>query len=337
MPLFHTNKPLIVITMGDPSGIGPEIIMKALANLSKERFAVFVIAGDEAVMKDAAASFYRKPLAVKRISDDVVFEEDAINLVDPGPELKSVKPGFPDDEGAKKAVSCLDAAVRIVRDAPPKEARAMVTAPVSKERIARLCPGFVGHTEYLEKAFSARMVTMAMVGKHFTVIPITRHIPLSEVPKKLTAGLIVDTIAQVVENRYLLSGKDNPRIGVAALNPHGGEGGRMGKEEIDIIKPAVEKARSFYGSIEGPIPADVIFYKAFNKEIDIVVSMYHDQCLAPFKMVDFATGVNTTLGLGCVRTSPDHGTAFDIAGKGLASSASMEEAIRLAARAVRPK
>lgn len=332
---FPTNKPLIVITMGDPSGIGPEIIMKALADLSKERFAVFVIVGDEGVMRSAAASFCDKPFAVKSIGDG--FEEDAVNLVDPGPELKGVKAGLPTDDGARKTLSCLDAAVRIVRDAPEGVPRAMVTAPVSKERIARLSPGFVGHTEYLQKAFSSRMVTMAMVGKHFTVIPVTRHIPLSEVPGKLTTQLIVDTISQVVESRYLLSGKDGARIGVAALNPHGGEGGRIGEEEIDIIKPAVDIARSFYGEIEGPLPADVIFYKAFNKEIDIVVSMYHDQCLAPFKMVDFATGVNTTLGLGCVRTSPDHGTAFDIAGKGLASSTSMEEAIRLAARAVKAK
>lgn len=331
MRSYPTSKPLIVITMGDPSGIGPEIIAKALANLSKERFAVFEVVGDEGVMRSAFSVYGGGALTAVRAGEELRL--DAVNLMDPGPGLVGAKPGDPTDDGARKTLSCLDTAIRIVRDAPAGVHAAMVTAPVSKERIARLVPGFIGHTEYLEKAFSAKMVTMAMVGKHFTVIPVTRHIPICEVPGKLTVRLIVDTIAQVVENRYLLSGKDDARIGVAALNPHGGEGGHMGKEEIEVIKPAVDKARAFYGAIEGPIPADVVFYKAYRKDVDIVVSMYHDQCLGPFKMVDFATGVNTTLGLGCVRTSPDHGTAFDIAGKGIASPASMEEAIRLAARA----
>lgn len=334
MPSSPINKPLIVITMGDPSGIGPEVIIKAIANLSKERFAIFAVVGDEPVMAKAARSFTGGNLILKCLSGKAAFEEGVVNIVDPGPVLEACEPGRPTDEGARKALASIDAAIRIMRDLPGGTPGAIVTAPVSKERIARICHGFIGHTEYLQSAFGAKMVTMAMVGRHFTVIPVTRHIPLKDVVKELNGGMISDTISQVVEYRRFLTGKDDPKIGVAALNPHGGEGGKIGTEEIDFIKPAVENAKKSYAALEGPIPADVIFHKALKKEIDIVISMYHDQCLAPFKMVDFATGVNATLGLGCVRTSPDHGTAFDIAGKGLASPESMEEAIRLAVRAV---
>jgi len=146
--------------------------------------------------------------------------------------------------------------------------------------------------------------------------------------------LITSTIRQVVKDRRILCGKNDVCIGVSALNPHAGEGGRIGKEEIEIIIPAIEEVKKEYPRILGPLPADVIFHKALQKKIDIVISMYHDQCLAPFKMVDFDNGVNITLGLGFVRTSPDHGTAFDIAGQGTASSGSMQHAIRLAVRAV---
>ncbi len=334
---MHTspsNKPQILITMGDPSGVGPEVIIKAMTNLSFERFVVFIVVGDESVIRSAAGDLYNGRIAVVKPGKGAAPDEGAINIIDPGPELRFPGPGKPSEDGARKALSCLDAAVRMLRDSTDGLPRALVTAPVSKEMVARVCPGFVGHTEYLQNAFSAKMATMVMVGKHFSVVPVTRHVPLRDVAGRLNAELITDTLLQVVESRSVICGKKDARIGVAALNPHGGEGGRIGREEIDMIRPAVEKAKSFYANIEGPVSADVIFYKALRKEVDIVVSMYHDQCLAPFKMVDFETGVNMTLGLGCVRTSPDHGTAFDIAGKGVASSGSMEEAIRLAVRAV---
>lgn len=310
--------------------------MKSMANLSKERFAIFVVVGDAAVLERAARAYYNGPLAVKNISGSgaIEIDENVVNIIDPGPELKTSEPGKPTEEGARKALASIDAAVRLVKESDGRTPRAIVTAPVSKEAIAAIHPGFIGHTEYLQEAFSSKMVSMVLAGKHFSVIPVTRHIPLKDVAGKLSQGLIVDTILQVAEGRFLISGKKDARIGVTALNPHGGEGGKMGHEEIDIIKPAVDKAKLVYPNIEGPVPADVIFFKALNKQIDIVVGMYHDQCLAPFKMVEFATGVNMTLGLGCVRTSPDHGTAFDIAAKGIASPGSMIESVRLAARAV---
>ncbi|MCK5450595.1 MAG: 4-hydroxythreonine-4-phosphate dehydrogenase PdxA, partial [Candidatus Omnitrophica bacterium] len=210
----------------------------------------------------------------------------------------------------------------------------LVTAPVSKERIAEISPGFVGHTEYLREADGADMVTMVLTGESMCVVPVTRHIPLGDVTKHINEEYLFKTLVQVVDNRELITGKRDPKIAVAALNPHAGEGGKIGTEEKEIIMPAIERAKKVYPEIEGPVPADVVFYKAVKKEYDIVVSMYHDQCLAPFKMLDFDSGVNVTLGLGYVRTSPDHGTAFDIAGKGIANPRSMIEAIKLAVRAV---
>lgn len=336
MRLSPSSRPQLIITMGDPSGIGPEVIMKSMANLSKERFAIFVVVGDSAVLERAARAYYGGPIAVKDVSASgtVELDENAVNILDPGPKLMVSELGKPTEEGARKALASIDAAVRMIKENNDGTRRAIVTAPVSKQMIASIHPGFIGHTEYLQEAFSSKTVSMVLAGKVFSVIPVTRHIPLKDVAGKLSQGLIFDTILQAARGRFLISGKKDAIIGVTALNPHGGEGGKMGREEIDIIKPAVDKAKLAYPNIEGPIPADVVFFKAFNKEIDIVVGMYHDQCLAPFKMVEFSTGVNMTLGLGCVRTSPDHGTAFDIAAGGIASPGSMIESLRLAARAV---
>ncbi|MGB3057328.1 MAG: 4-hydroxythreonine-4-phosphate dehydrogenase PdxA [Candidatus Omnitrophota bacterium] len=304
--------------MGDPAGIGPEVTAKAMASPDIKRLAIFTIIGDNAVLQQA-------------FNGSV---PSGVNILDPVASLREIRPGKPTAEGAKKALECIDAAARIMLDKTDKTPRAMVTAPVSKEAIAEVRKGFRGHTEYLQEASSAQFVTMAMIGKNLCVIPVTRHIPISEVAGTLNADIVLRTLKQVIENRSLLSENDPARIGVCALNPHCGEKGKIGTEEIDIIAPAVEEARKKYEHIEGPVAADVVFYRALKKSIDIVVSMYHDQGLGPFKMIDFDNGVNMTLGLGWVRTSPDHGTAFDIAGKGIADSRSMECAIQLAVRAI---
>ncbi len=311
--------------------------MRSMASPSVKGLAIFVIVGDADVMERASRSFRRGPAVhrMKSAEEEIFPEEGVVNIVDPGPPLKEARPGVPSDEGSAKALECLAAAVRLMRGLPDSMPKALVTAPLSKERAARVHPGFIGHTEYLRDAYSSKLVTMVMVGKNLCVVPVTRHIPLRDVASSLSVDLIAETLRQVSDNRALICGKKDARIGVCALNPHCGEGGKIGREEIDIIAPAVRKAKKHYDNIEGPVSSDVVFYRAMKKEIDIVVSMYHDQGLAPFKMVDFDTGVNMTLGLGHVRTSPDHGTAFDIAGKGIARSASMEHAIRVAVRAVR--
>ncbi len=334
MRISPTNKPQIFITMGDPAGIGPEVIMKTMASPAIRRLAVFVIIADSGVIKKNPAGLSLEEVLFHPNDQEVTLDEERINVLDPGPELGEITPGQPTDEGARKALDCIDLAIRAAGDPENNTPKAIVTAPVCKEAIANIHPGFIGHTEYLQNAFSSELVTMVMVGKTFSVVPVTRHIPLKEVPSVLSLDLIYETLKQVVEGRHIISGKEDPHISVTALNPHSGEGGRIGREEIDLIRPAVDKARSLYGEMDGPVSADVVFYRAMHGKTDIVVGMYHDQCLAPFKMVEFDKGINMTLGLGCVRTSPDHGTAFDIAGKGIANHASMEEAVKLAIRAV---
>ena len=326
--------------MGDPSGVGPEVIMKAMASPELAGLAVFIVIGDIRVMELASKGVYGGKLASRSLTrghEEIAPEEDAVNVWDPVPELKSPKPASGTDEGSRKALECLAAAVRFMKNPSDKSPKALVTAPLSKEAIARIHPGFIGHTEYLQQAYSAKLVTMVLVGESLCVVPVTRHIPIKDVASSLTTELIFKTLAQVIEGRKLICGKNDVRIGVCALNPHCGEGGKIGHEEIDVIAPAVEKTKEFYKNLSGPISADVIFYKALKKEFDVVVSMYHDQCLSPFKMVDFDRGVNMTLGLEHVRTSPDHGTAFDIAGKGLANPGSMIQAVKLAIRAATEK
>lgn len=335
MRISPTSRSQICITMGDPSGIGPEVIMKSMASASVRGLAIFCIFGDAAVMAASAHDAGVSGVVVHNGPDgEIRLSEDAINIIDPSPALECVKVGSPTFEGSRKALECLSSAVESMLEGEGGTPRALVTAPLSKELSAAVHPGFTGHTEYLQQAYDVDLVTMVLTGRSLCVVPVTRHIPLRDVAETLTSDLIFRTLVQVADGRELVCGKPDARIGVAALNPHCGEGGRIGLEEIDVIAPAVLKAKEVYANIEGPLSADVIFYKAMRKEIDIVVAMYHDQALAPFKMLDFDHGVNMTLGLGHVRTSPDHGTAFDIAGKGIASPASMEEAIKLAVRAI---
>lgn len=324
--------------MGDPAGIGPEIIAKSLLDPLIAELACYVVVGDEGVV---AAAFRDTGCdapcfnGIDPEADSCDVSEDAVNIIDPGSPLEDMTPGVPTREGAEKALDSIKLTAEILKDGGTPSIQGMVTAPVSKSEIARVDKSFVGHTEYLRDFFGASSITMVLTGKTLCVAPVTRHIPVKEIHAKLTAEVIIENVKNVIGNRGILSDKDEPVIGVCALNPHAGEGGKMGSEEIEIISPCIERLRSMYSNILGPVPADVAFYKALKGHIDIVVAMYHDQGLGPFKMIDFEEGVNMTLGLSHVRTSPDHGTAFDIAGKGIASPNSMKAAIRLAVKAVR--
>jgi len=338
MRISPINKPLIFITMGDPAGIGPEIIVKALASPGIRELASFVIIGDNDVFKNGFSSLSGMDsfVACMRPGSEIIsIDENRINIFDPCPGIKGFKPGSMTVDGARKALECVKSATELMRNAENREDVALVTAPVDKGAVSAVHRDFTGHTEYLQAAFDAEFITMVMIGNTLRASPVTRHVPVKDVSGILTEDIIIRSLGQIIDNRVLICGKDKAVIGVCGLNPHCGENGRIGHEEIEIIMPALEKTRARYPLIEGPVPGDVIFYKALQGKIDIVVSMYHDQGLAPFKMVDFDNGVNMTLGLGFIRTSPDHGTAVDIAGKGIASSVSMECAIRLAAKAVR--
>lgn len=238
------------------------------------------------------------------------------------------QPGQPDESTARAAVSALEESVVLLKSG---EIAAVVTAPISKDHLAGYGFDFPGQTEFYAERFQCLNFQMCLTGPHLTVGLVTIHEPLRTVPDLLS-------IAEIVKHGKLLAGfcqrrgKANPRIAVAGLNPHAGENGRMGTEEIMVIRPAVE-ALNLPGegaSFHGPLPPDTLFFHAARGQYDAVLCMYHDQGLIPLKLLDFDEAVNLTLGLPIVRTSPDHGTAYDIAGKGLASSASMIAAIRLA-------
>ena len=335
MRISHINKPHLIITMGDPAGIGPEVLVKAIERINRLDDICIVIIGDIDRLDELYDGKDLPPVLIHSIEDDIVFKDNVLNVIDPGPAIGLILPGVPVEKSTTKSLKFLDTAINIVKELSDSVPIAMVTGPVNKEKIADISPGFIGHTEYLQKAFSRRHVTMCMVGKKFTAIPVTRHIPVKDIAGQVTVNLLLDTLEDVSNGLNMLSLKPDPVVCVCALNPHCGEGGKIGFEEIQIISPAIKSAKSMFKNIIGPISSDTVFYKALKGEVDIVIGMYHDQCLAPFKMVEFDTGVNMTLGLGFVRTSPDHGTAYDIAGKDIANPESMFQAINLAINAIK--
>ena len=241
-------------------------------------------------------------------------------------------PGRPDEATARAAISALEESVDLLKSG---EIAAVVTAPISKDHLAGYGFDFPGQTEFYADRFGCWNFQMCLTGPHLTVGLVTIHEPLGSVPSLLS-------ITGIVRHGVLLAdfchrrGKAAPRIAVAGLNPHAGENGRMGREEITIIRPAVDALNLAAGpaSFHGPLPPDTLFFHAARGQYDAVLCMYHDQGLIPLKLLDFDEAVNLTLGLPVVRTSPDHGTAFDIAGKGLVSATSMKAAIRLAAELV---
>ena len=244
--------------------------------------------------------------------------------------IGKVYPAHTSEPEWRASIAYIDKALELAGEG---EIDALVTAPVNKESV-RLSgvKDFQGHTEYIAEKAGVKNVAMMFVGEAFKITLVTRHVPLNEVSRNLSINSICSTI--ILTDKYLKKFFQirNPRIGVAGLNPHAGEDGIFGDEEKRLIKPAITKASRLVRNIRDPISPDVVFYECLNKKFDAVIAMYHDQALIPFKMLYFKNGVNLTLGLPFVRTSPDHGTAFDIAGKGAADPSSMIEAIRLACR-----
>jgi len=322
MPLYSLNKSrrivgTVAITIGDPFGIGPEIVLKALASRKLRGLANFLIIGDRAVLSSLPKLLNTATRANPHISiaDLRVISEDRIKL------------GRQSALSGKASLAYIDYALKLIKD---DQADCLVTAPVSKEAISRAGVRFSGHTEYIAKAFKTDKFAMMLMGGPLRVTLVTRHLPLKAVAKAITEEEISDCIelSHAALQRYF--GINRPRIGVASLNPHGGEGGSIGKEEERVIKPAVARAKKRFKDITGPVSSEALFYEAFRGKLDCVIAMYHDQGLTPLKMVARDNSVNVTLGLPFVRTSPGHGTAFDIAGKGLANAESMVEAINLA-------
>ena len=323
------RKPLIAITMGDPAGIGPEIIAKVLD--SSEIFPICrpVVIGDAGVMKKVVEEM-RFSVSVRSIASmaEADSQPGKLDVLD----LRNVDPlkhkwGSPDASSGKAVVEYITKAVDLCMK---RDTDAMVTAPISKEMMNAAGHHYAGHTELLAHLTKTQDYGMLFVGGGLRVILVTIHVALKDVPRQITTASVLRSL-RLAHQALLAFGIKEPRIGVCALNPHAGEGRLFGNEEWDVILPAVLKAREEGIHASDPLPADTLFYKARNGHYDIVVAMYHDQGLAPLKMLAFGNAVNVTVGLPIIRTSVDHGTAYDIAGKGCADPASLLEAVKLAA------
>jgi 4-hydroxythreonine-4-phosphate dehydrogenase len=324
----------VAVSMGDPAGIGPEVTLRALARPGTRATLRPILVGDPGVY-ERALERYGLRLGLVPWSPPAPLPSRGVP-VHAASDLRpsDARPGRPTPTGGRAAYLAIVAAVRLVQAG---FAGALVTAPISKANLAAAGVRFPGHTELLADLSSARAVRMMMVAGRLRVVLATTHLALADVPGALTRSLVRETIA--VADRALREhfGLRRPRIAVAGLNPHAGEGGLFGDEEARLIAPAVRDAVRRRIDARGPLAADSLFPLAAEGRFDALVCMYHDQGLAPFKALHFADGVNYTAGLPFVRTSPDHGTAYDIAGRGIADCRSMTSALLLAAKLARPR
>jgi len=314
--------------MGDPTGIGPEVTLAALATRGVRAIVRPILVGDADVYA-AAARRLRLPLALRpwQPGEELPRRGVALHAIS---ALRAAerRPGRPSEAGGRAAYRAIVTAATLVRGG---SAAALVTAPICKANLAAAGVATPGHTELLAELAGRVAVRMMMVGGDLRVVLATTHLGIAAVPAAISAAWVEQTIAIADRSLRRDFGLRRPRIGVAGLNPHAGEGGLFGDEEIRCIAPAVAAARRRRIDAVGPLAADSLFPLAAAGGFDAVVCMYHDQGLAPFKLLHFADGVNYTAGLPFVRTSPDHGTAHDIAGKGTADPRSMIAALRLAA------
>ncbi|MFB9148238.1 4-hydroxythreonine-4-phosphate dehydrogenase PdxA [Roseovarius ramblicola] len=318
---------MIALTCGEPAGIGPEIAASAWAAL-RGRVPFFLI-GDPAHLPDGT------PVAVIDSPAEAVRACAGALPVLPHTFDGPRTPGAPHPAQARGVIDAIARGVALVQAG---QASALCTAPIHKQALQEGAGfAFPGHTEYLAHLAGGARVAMMLAGPSLRVVPATIHIPLSEVPRALTAECVEEAIrithAALIRDFAIPA----PRLAVAGLNPHAGEGGRMGAEEIEVIAPLLDRLRAEGMDLRGPMSADTMFHAAARARYDAAIAMYHDQALIPIKTLDFDRGVNVTLGLPFVRTSPDHGTALDIAGKGVADPASLIAALEMADRLARAR
>ncbi len=316
----------IGITLGDVNGIGPEVTLRAVLQHRWPAGVRFVLIGSPEVLAAQARQLNLTPPPVVR----ALSERTRARVViwDPAHSKLRWTPGRLVTAASTAAAAWITAAVQACRSG---ELDGMVTAPISKEGFHRAGVQVPGHTEMLADLCGTRRFAMMLFGGPLRVVLATRHIPLAEVPRALTAVELEKAIRLTAEALPWL-GARRSRVAVCGLNPHAGEGGDLGREELDLMAPVIRTLKKSGVRVHGPLPGDTVFHEAARGDYDAVVAMYHDQGLAPLKLIAFDSGVNLTLGLPIVRTSPDHGTAFAIAGKKQARPNSMREAIRWAIR-----
>lgn len=313
-------KKRIAITMGDPAGVGPEIIVKAFAQEDLYKICKPLVIGDKSIIKEVIETLHMD------------FDPDNIEILnlDLIKSPKKFPKGIPSKESGEASLAYIMKALELhklgIIDA-------LVTCPISKTAIKMAGSKWAGHTEMLAELTETNDYAMAFYSDSLKVLLVTIHVPIREVPYLIKKERVIKSIFLAKKACDML-GIEAPRIAVSGLNPHAGEEGLLGKEELDEITPAVVEAKALGVNVSGPYPADSLFWRAQNGEFDMIVAMYHDQALAPFKLIAFEKGVNFTVGLPFIRTSPDHGTAYDIAWQGKASPISLLEAIKLATRMV---
>jgi 4-hydroxythreonine-4-phosphate dehydrogenase len=320
--------PVIAITMGDPGGIGPEVALKAAAGPMVGRACRPLVVGDIKLLRGVARRL-EIPAEVVPFAGGDYGSVGRIAVWDVTRYAGRVSVGRPSKAGGAAAAVSVECAVNMVGEG---HAEGMVTAPVSKESFARAGYGMIGHTELLASLTGTRFCTMMLVRGRLRVVFATTHVPLCLAAKALTGRGLLERLRQAHRYLNLYLGVVGARLGVACLNPHCGEGGLLGSEEQAVIAPAIRKARAEGIRAEGPYPADSIYRPKVAGGFDAIVAMYHDQGMIPLKLRDHDRVVNITLGIPIVRTSPGHGTAFDIAGKGVASERSMANALLVCAR-----
>lgn len=318
------EKYTVGISLGDYNGIAPEVIIKVLADERIYRFCNVVVYGQKNVI-----SFYAKLLKIQNfniqeVNDTETLQPKLPNIINVWNEQVQIQPGLLSPEGGARAMLCLNTGIK---DLVEKKIDVLVTGPVNKSSMSQHHPDFTGQTEHVSKAAGNENSMMLLVDDNLRVGLVTNHVSLKEVTGKIDINLILsklEILHQTLTQDFLIS---KPRIAVLGLNPHAGDNSLLGKEEKDIIAPAVNRAKEKGMIVVGPFSADGFFGSQHFSKFDAVLAMYHDQGLVPFKTLSFGSGVNYTAGLNIVRTSPDHGTGYDIAGKGIANPDSLRNAI----------
>ena len=319
----------LAISLGDPAGVGPEVIAAAWLRREAENLRPFFVAGGANALSDLARAQGDHFSIIPIDNPDAAASAFTKGLPVLGADGPRWRPGIPDTEGALLAYDSLKWATALAREGL---ASGIVTGPVAKARLADIGFEYPGQTEFVASAcgVTADDAVMMLAGPSLRTVPVTIHVALADVPGLISTALIVRKARIVAEALIRDFGIAQPRIAISALNPHAGEEGRMGHEDTAIVAPAIAELRTMGIDASGPHPADALFTPRARVTYDVAICMYHDQALIPIKALDFDEGVNVTLGLPIVRTSPDHGTAFDIAGKGIADPGAMIAAIRMA-------
>lgn len=316
------TKAPIALSCGEPAGVGPELALKAWQALGADL--PFFLIGDARHLPGDIA-----PVEINDPSEAADAARHGLPLLS-HPFAAPTRAGFADPKNAQGVIDVIRRGVDLVQSGA---ASALCTGPIHKKALQDGAGfGFPGHTEFLAHLAGVKRVVMMLASDQLRVVPVTIHIALADVPAALSADLLAENIRITEAALRRDFGIATPRIAVAGLNPHAGEGGAMGAEEIEMIIPLLDQLRAEGLQISGPMSADTMFHTRARKAYDVAICMYHDQALIPIKTLDFDRGVNVTLGLPFIRTSPDHGTAFDIAGKNIANPTSLIEALKMAER-----